>query len=107
MREENYRYRDIAVIERQENSYKNDLANSFRKYGIKCFFDARQPVLTQPLIVFIRTLFDIIIRGFSADSVFTLLKTGLYGFTTEEISELEDYVLMWNIKGAKWKNSDF
>lgn len=104
LREENYRYRDIAVIERQENSYKNDLANSFRKYGIKCFFDARQPVLTQPLIVFIRTLFDIIIRGFSADSVFTLLKTGLFGLTTEEISELEDYVLMWNIKGAKWKN---
>nr|MDE5993947.1 hypothetical protein [Oscillospiraceae bacterium] len=53
VRTENYRYRDIAVIERSENSYKNDLANSFRKYGIKCFFDSRQPVLTQPLIVFI------------------------------------------------------
>lgn len=104
LREENYRYRDIAVIERQENSYKNDLANSFRKYGIKCFFDSRQPVLTQPLIVFIRTLFSIITGGFSSDSVFTLLKTGLFGFTTEEISELEDYVLMWNITGAKWKS---
>lgn len=105
LREENYRYRDIAVIERQENSYKNDLANSFRKYGIKCFFDARQPVLTQPLIVFIRTLLDIIIRGFSADSVFTLLKTGLYGFSAEETGVIEDYVLMWNIKSADWKNN--
>lgn len=103
-REENYRYRDIAVIERQENSYKNDLANSFRKYGIKCFFDSRQPVLTQPLTVFIRTLFDIIVNGFSADSVFTFLKTGLYGFSAEETGEIEDYVLMWNIKGAAWKS---
>lgn len=104
VRTENYRYRDIAVIERNEGSYKNDLANSFRKYGIKCFFDSRQPVLTQPLIVFIRTLFNIIVNGFSADSVFTLLKTRLYGFTTEEICELEDYVLMWNIKNSEWKN---
>lgn len=104
VRTENYRYRDIAVIERNEGSYKNDLANSFRKYGIKCFFDSRQPVLTQPLIVFIRTLFNIIVNGFSADSVFTLLKTRLYGFTTEEICEIEDYVLMWNIKNSEWKN---
>ncbi len=104
VREENYRYRDIAVIERQENSYKNDLANSFRKYGIKCFFDSRQPVLTQPLVVFIRTLFDIIVNGFSSDSVLTLLKTGLYGFSAEEAGEIEDYILMWNIKGSDWKN---
>ena len=104
VRTENYRYRDIAVIERAENTYKNDMANSFRKYGIKCFFDSRQPVLTQPLIVFIRTLFDIIVNGFSADSVFTLLKTNLYGFTTEEICAVEDYVLMWNLKSSAWKN---
>lgn len=103
LREENYRYRDIAVIERQEGSYKNDLANSFRKYGINCFFDSRQPVLTQPLIVFIRTLFAVLVNGFTSDNVFTLLKTGLYGFTTEEISELEDYALMWKIKSSEWK----
>lgn len=104
VRTEGYRYRDIAVIERQENSYKNDLANSFRKYGIKCFFDSRQPVLTQPLVVFIRTLLDITVNGFSSDSVLTLLKTGLYGFSAEETAELEDYILMWNIKGSGWKN---
>lgn len=104
VRTENYRYRDIAVIERNEGSYKNDLAHSFRKYDIKCFFDSRQPISAQPLIVFIRALLDITVNGFSADSVFTLLKTGLYGFTTEEICEIEDYVFMWNIKSAAWKN---
>ncbi len=104
VRTENYRYRDIAVIERNEGSYKNDLAHSFRKYDIKCFFDSRQPISAQPLIVFIRALLDITVNGFSADSVFTLLKTGLYGFTTEEICEIEDYVFMWNITSAAWKN---
>lgn len=103
VRTENYRYRDVAVIERSEGTYKNDLANSFRKYGIDCFFDARQSVLSQPLIVFIRNLFDIIIKGFSNVSVLSLLKTGLLSFSTEEICRLEDYVIMWNIKGSQWK----
>lgn len=98
-----YRYRDIAVIERQEGSYKNELASSFRKYGIKCFFDSRQSVTHQPLTVFLRTLLLIINDGFSADNVLAILKTGLYGFTTEEIGEFEDYVLMWNINGAAFK----
>ncbi len=99
-----YRYRDIAVIERQEGTYKNELASSFRKYGINCFFDSRQPVSSQPLTVFLRTLFEIINEGFNTDNALSLVKTGLYGFTTEEIGMLEDYALMWNINGSAWKN---
>lgn len=104
VREENYRYRDIAVIERSSGTYKNQLLSSFRKYEIDCFPDNRQPILTQPLMVFILSLFDILSDGFYTENVLRFLKTGLYGFSVEEISLIEEYVLVWQIKSGEWKN---
>ena len=104
VREENYRYRDIAVIERTQDTYKKQLMSSFRKYGINCFPDNRQPILSQPLMAFMLSLFDILTEGFNSEYVLRFLKTGLYGFTIEEISLIEDYVLMWRTKQSEWKN---
>ncbi len=104
IRTENLRYRDIAVIVRNEESYKKDLASAFRKYDINCFHDNRQPVNTQPLIVFVKCLLDILTKGFETETVLRLLKTQLYGFTVEEIALIEDYCLMWRVRPSMWKN---
>ncbi len=104
VRTQNLRYRDIAVIVRNEDSYKKDLTSAFRKYDIECFHDNRQPVNTQPLIVFVKCLLDILVNGFETETVLRLLKTQLYGFTVEEIGLLEDYCLMWRVRPSSWKN---
>lgn len=105
IRTENIRYRDIAVIVRNEEAYKKDLASAFRKYEIDCFHDNRQPVNTQPLIVFVKCLLDILVKGFETETVLRFLKTQLYGFTVEEIAMLEDYCLMWKIRASSWKDA--
>ncbi len=104
VREENYRYRDIAVIERSEGEYKNELVSSFRKYGVACYEDNRQPILTQPLMVFVLALFDILVDGLQTETILRFLKTGLFGFTVEEIALLEDYALVWRISPSQWRN---
>ncbi len=104
VRTENIRYRDIAVIVRNEETYKNDLASAFRKYDIDCFHDNRQPVDTQPLMVFVKCLLDILVKGFETETVLRLLKTQLYGFTVEEIAVIEDYCLMWRVRQSSWQN---
>ncbi len=104
VRTENLRYRDIAVIVRNEESYKKDLASAFRKYDVNCFHDNRQPVSSQPLIVFVKCLLDVLTKGFETETVLRLLKTRLYGFTVEEIGLLEDYCLMWRVRPSMWKN---
>lgn len=104
VRTENLRYRDIAVIVRNEETYKKDLASAFRKYDIDCFHDNRQPVDTQPLIVFVKCLLQILVKGFETETVLRLLKTQLYGFTVEEIALLEDYCLMWRVRSSSWKD---
>ncbi len=102
VRTEKLRYRDVAVIVRNEEAYKKDLASAFRKYDIDCFQDNRQPVDTQPLIVFVKCLLDILVKGFDTDTVLRLLKTQLFGFTVEDIATLEDYCLMWKIRQSLW-----
>ncbi len=104
VRTEKLRYRDIAVIVRNEESYRKDLAAAFRKYDIDCFHDNRQPVDTQPLIVFVKCLLDILIKGFETETVLRLLKTQLYGFNVEETALLEDYCLMWKVRASAWKD---
>ncbi len=105
VRTENLRYRDIAVIVRNEGDYKKSLASSFRKYEIDCFHDNRQPVDTQPLIVFIKCLSQMLIRGFESETVLRFLKTQLYGFTVEDIALLEDYCLMWKCQPSSWRDN--
>lgn len=104
VREESLRYRDIAVIVRNEEKYKKDLASAFRKYDIDCFHDNRQPVDNQPLIVFLKCLLDILVKGFETERILRLLKTQLFGFSVEEIALLEDYCLMWKIRPSAWQN---
>ena len=104
LRKENLRYRDIAVIVRNEEDYRKDLASAFRKYDIDCFHDNRQPIDSQPLIVFVKCLLDILLKGFETETVLRFLKTQLYGFSIEEIALLEDYCLMWKIRPSMWSN---
>ncbi len=102
IRTEGLRCRDIAVISRADNGYSRQIRSLLRKNGIPVFEDRRQPIATQPLVEFVCSSIDIASNGFSIDSVMRVLKTGLSDISTDEISELENYVLLWNINGNKW-----
>ncbi len=102
IRQENYRCRDIAVVYRSEDTYQRLLLESFKKYGVPHFEDKRQPVINQPLVCFIKNLLQLCSDGFNSDYLFRYLKAGLTCISTEEISEIENYVFMWDIDGAKW-----
>ena len=101
-----YRCRDIAVVYRNDENYHKSVARSIRKYALPLFEDKRQPIANQPLICFVRYLLNICSEGYDSDYIFRLIKTGLCGFSEKEISELENYIFIWDISGRKWL-SDF
>ena len=102
IRTENLRCRDIAIISRSESNYSRQLRAALRKNGVPVFDDRRQPIQTQPLVEFVLSAVDIAVSGFSCDTVMRVLKTGLTDLSVDEISELENYALMWQINGNKW-----
>lgn len=102
IRTENLRCRDIAVISRSEDNYARQIRSALKKNGVPVFDDRRQPIDTQPLVEFVLSSVDIAVNGFSCDSVMRVLKTGMTNLSVEDISELENYALMWQINGNKW-----
>lgn len=102
-REKGYRYRDIAVICRNAEAYSGSLDVAFKKRGIPCFVSRPQPIDGEPVPRLIESAFDAIRTGFSTDSLLTLMKSGVAGFSDEEISTLENYAYVWNLSGENWR----
>ena len=103
MREDGYRYEDIAILARDTENYKNIFQTVFGLYGIPYFLDDKRNLFTQPIILLILSLLDICVRNFSYESVFGYLKTNLTNVEDrDDIDLLENYVLKWGIRGSDW-----
>jgi ATP-dependent helicase/nuclease subunit B len=104
---EGKRAREIAVICRDMDFYSNEIIYAFRKYEIPFYDDERQPINTQPLMVFVQYLLRTVIYSFKSDDVLSLAKTGLTDLDSKSISNLENYIYLWNINGIKKWGSEF
>ncbi|MCC8072660.1 MAG: hypothetical protein LIO62_00825, partial [Clostridiales bacterium] len=68
---------DITVITRDINKYRDELSCAFKKYEIPYFNDERQPVKTQPLVLFITYLLRCVNFSLKSDDILSLIKTDL------------------------------
>ncbi|WP_028402539.1 helicase-exonuclease AddAB subunit AddB [Ectobacillus panaciterrae] len=109
VREEGYRYRDIAVIVRNGASYYDVIKTMFQDYKIPHFIDEKRPMLHHPLVELIRSALEVINGNWRYDAVFRCIKTELlYPLDTnkeklrEEMDEFENYCLAYGIQGKKW-----
>ncbi|MBR4869097.1 MAG: PD-(D/E)XK nuclease family protein [Clostridia bacterium] len=102
VREEGYRYRDIAVMARNGEEYYDLLADLFARYGIPCFIDRRRSIAYQPLTAYLLKGVSLAVKGWDSDEILSFIKTGLAGLSTEEIAALENYVFVWGVKGGQW-----
>ena len=96
-----YRYRDIAVVSGNMESYSNYVENVCGKYQIPYFLDATKEVLFHPFIEFIRSILEVISHDFSYNAIMRLLRTGYCDVTQDEVDRLENYLLATGIRGKK------
>ena len=101
VRSQDYRYRDIAILAGDIESYRHPIERQFRDHNIPFFIDRTEPVLLNPFIEYIRSFIDILSDNYSQSAVFGYLKSGLAGFDDDTVYLLENYCLAANIKGYK------
>jgi len=107
VRDRGLNFNEIAVLPGDMPAYSPILQNTFERYNIPCFFDLRIGILFHPLTEFVRTLFEVIMKNWSYESVFRLLKTDLLDIEENEIDLLENYVIEYGIRGSKWKHDEW
>ncbi|MDR2590838.1 MAG: PD-(D/E)XK nuclease family protein [Oscillospiraceae bacterium] len=99
-----YRWQNIGVMARDWTEYESICENVFEKYDIPYFSSGKVDILSKPPMALIDTALNIAAAGFDYRSVFRYLKTGLIHILAEEIAVIENYVLVWDIKGTMWLN---
>ncbi|MGP4077260.1 helicase-exonuclease AddAB subunit AddB [Halobacillus sp. K22] len=116
VREEGYRYKDMAILMREPEVYHSLIETLFNDYGIPVFIDEKRTMLNHPMIELIRSGLDVVEGNFRYDALFRLLKTGFipakdqtYPLNENAIDELENYVLEYGIRSrTQWfSNQDW
>ena len=103
VREEGYRYREIAVIASDLNTYADSLEKACERYEIPVFMDHKKSILLNSFVEYLRSLLVMVEQNYTYESVFRYLRTGLCGFTRDEVDRLENYCLALDLKGFnKW-----
>ena len=102
VKEENYRYRDIAVIASDIDSYQHYIRAYFADYGLPFFIDKRKALNQHPVVGLICSALQTVVSGFSSSDIFPYLKTALTPIAGYEVDMLENYCLAFGIRGSDW-----
>ncbi|WP_280770915.1 helicase-exonuclease AddAB subunit AddB [Salipaludibacillus daqingensis] len=107
VRDEGYRYGEIAILLRNVGQYSDYFETVFHDEKIPFFTDQKRSALNHPLVEFIRSSMEVIQRHWGYEAVFRTLKTEILfplniKNIREKVDQLENYVLSYGIKGKRW-----
>ncbi|RDU35519.1 helicase-exonuclease AddAB subunit AddB [Neobacillus piezotolerans] len=113
VREDGYRYRDIAILMRNGGDYHETVEPVFYDYEIPYFIDQKRTMLNHPLVELIRSSLEAVNGHWGYEAVFRAVKTELLfppGVSTarmrRQMDKLENYVLSHGIQGKKWTGKE-
>lgn len=113
VRDEGARYRDIALIIRDLESYRDVVKTVFFDFGIPSFMDEKEPMHYHPLIELVRAALETVVTRWRYEAVFRAVKTDLLfpadedaALWREAADKLENYVLAHGVKGDQWTSGE-
>lgn len=101
IRNEGYRYRDVAVVCGDMEKYGKNLAKYLSRYDVPYYMDSNRNINNNLLVKYIKAAVNIMENRFRTEDVMSFLRTGLYSFDESETDELENYIYAAGIKGIR------
>lgn len=95
---EGYRYKDIAIVTGDIESYGRIYRREMERAGIPCFIDHKKDILSNPYIELLRSAMEVVQKDFSYESVFRYLRCSLSNYNKEDVDLLENYVIAFGIR---------
>ncbi len=96
------RYRQINLV-CCDASYLPLLRQTLARYEIPVTESGSEPILDQPILALLLSALRAATGGMQQDDVFSYLKSSLSPLPRREVDALENYAIMWNIRGTMWR----
>ncbi len=96
------RYRDIALVCTDLNTYRAPLRLSFHRCGIPLYLAGNEDILQQGPIMTVLTALEAVLSGLEQRDVLHYFRSSLSPLTLSECDCLENYAVIWSISGKRW-----
>ena len=107
IKDEGFRYKDIAVVTGDLEEYGKMVTDILLKEGLPCFLDSKKTISDNPFVEYIKASILTVEENFSYDAVMRYLRSGFSGIDTESADIFENYILRKGIKGYKKYQKSF
>ncbi len=96
------RYRDIGIVCTNMEQYRDVLALVFRRCGIPVYLSGTDDILEKTVIATVLSALDAAMDGLQQRDVLRYLKSILSGLEPDICDKIENYAVLWGIRGEKW-----
>lgn len=103
IRDEGYRLKDIAVIANEEKEMQSIIKRTFSEYGLDVFSDSRDKITGNPAVIFVISLLKSVKSGINTAEIINILKSGISGFSEDEVLLMDSYLHKYRIRGSAWR----
>jgi len=101
-RENDFKWRDIAVVTPDIQDYTMHIKRTFTSMNIPFFLDEKRSIMNNPLVQYVMGILKFFAYGYRYEDAFRILKTGLTNVSVENAQILENYALAYGIKRGDW-----
>lgn len=96
------RYRDIALVCTDMAVYQPLVELIFQRFHIPVYQSGTEEILQKSVMVTVLTALDAALGGFEQRNTLRYLRSALSPLSSDECDRLENYVILWGIRGQKW-----
>lgn len=96
------RYRDISVVCTQMGAYRDALSMVFARCRIPVYLSGTEKIAESSVIRTVLCAVSAALGGFEQREVLRYLRSALSPLTMEACDRLENYAVVWGIRGKKW-----
>lgn len=107
VREEKYKYNEIAIITKNIENINNIAKAIFSKYNIPIFIDEKSEITENILIKYILSILEIYTTNWSTEAVFNYIKSDFLEINKNDIYKLEKYCQKMGINRKKWYKNNW
>lgn len=105
IREENYRYKDIAIVVSDMDVFGEIAGKELEKIGARYFIDRKKSLGENECSGLLMLALKLMEKGADTELLLMLAKNSLSGIARKEAFVLENYCLALGIKGSRFKRS--